>query len=293
MQRYKLYYWLEQYNSILPATLPDEEWTTAISPIIDDFLKYNYGIRDMIFDMIPYLDSADDTTILTWIKEKISLLFSAKNESYKRIYAGLTEEYDPLWNVDGTETETHSGKDTQKNSGNDVITNSGTDTHTIDSTTERDIAHSGTDTNTETNTGTDTTTETNNGTDTTTNSVATFDNPTAVLSSQDSTLHGKGTTTALQHGQSTTTALQHGETVSDDTDTDTTDSFAHGHVITTANGKQIEDTYGHVITRRRTGNIGTTKSTELLRDHLELWNGLSFLDMIASDIVATICYRVY
>lgn len=292
MRRYKLYYWLENYNSILPASLPDEDYITAIKPLIDEFLKFNYGDRDMLYDFYEYLDEATDAQILTWIKQKIYLLFQAKNESYKRIYQGLTEEYNPLWNVDGTETETHSGADVQKNSGNDVITNSGTDTHTIDSTENRDITHSGTDTRTINNDGTDTNTEQNSGTDATNNNVATFDDPNVRLNTSSQTLNGKQTVNTLDHDTTTTDTLQHGETVSDDLDADTTDSFAHGHVITTQNGKQTRDEFGHVITHRRTGNIGVTKSTELLRDHLELWQGLSFLDIIAKDIINTICYSV-
>lgn len=292
MQRYKLYYWLENYNSILPSSLPDEDYITAITPLIDEFLKLNYGSREVLYDYYEYLDGATDATILAWLKQKIYLLFQAKNESYKRIYQGLTEEYNPLWNVDGTETETHSGADVQKNSGNDVITNSGTDTHTIDSTENRDITHSGTDTRTVNNDGTDTNTETNSGTDAVNNNVATFDDPNVRLNTSSQTLNGKQTINTLDHDTTTTDALQHGETVADDLDVDTTDSFAHGHVITTQNGKQTRDEFGHVITHRRTGNIGVTKSTELLRDHLELWQGLSFLDIIAKDIINTICYSV-
>lgn len=290
MQRYKLYYWLENYNSILPETLPTEDYITAIRPLIDEFLKFNYGAREVLYDYYEYLDGATDAQILAWIKQKIYLLFQAKNESYKRIYQGLTEDYNPLWNVDGTETETHSGADVQKNSGNDVITNSGTDTHTIDSSENRDIAHGGTDTNTEVNSGTDETTETHGGTDATNNNVATFDDPNVRIDTSSQTLNGHTINTELEHGQTTTSTLQHGETVSDDLDIDTTDSFAHGHVITTQNGKQVRDEFGHVITRRRTGNIGVTKSTELLRDHLDLWGGLSFLDTVAKDIVNCICY---
>lgn len=292
MRRYKLYYWLENYNSILPSSLPDEDYITAITPLIDEFLKHNYGNRDMLYDFYEYLDGATDATILAWIKQKIYLLFQAKNESYKRIYQGLTEEYNPLWNVDGIKTETHSGADVHKNSGNDVITNSGTDTHTIDSSENRDITHSGTDTHTISNTGTDTNTETNSGTDTVNENTAAFDNPAMIPKSQTQTINGKQTVNAMQRNTTTTDGLQHGETIADGLDVDTTDSFAHGHVITTQNGKQTCDEFGHVITMRRTGKIGVTKSTDLLRDHLDLWQGLSFLDIIAKDIINTICYSV-
>ena len=276
MQRYKLYYWLENYNSILPSSLPDEDYITAITPLIDEFLKFNYGNRDMLYDFYEYLDGATDATILAWIKQKIYLLFQAKNESYKRIYQGLTEEYNPLWNVDGTETETHSGTDTETHSGSDTVSNSGTDR-----TTE---AHSGTDTRTIENTGTDTNTETNSGTDTVNENVATFDNPNMTPQSQTQTINGKQTVNAMQRNTTTTDGLAHGESINGSVTHGLETETEYGHVTTYANG--------HKITRERHGNIGVTKSTELLRDHLELWQGLSFLDIIAKDIINTICYSV-
>ena len=292
MVRYKLYYWLSHYNSILPASIPQEDWTEVITPVIDDFLKLNYGNREMIFDSIEYLDNADDTTILAWIKNKLALLFNAKNESYKRIFEVFQEDYNPLWNVDGVEIETHTGKDTHKNSGSDTITNAGNDIHAYTGSDTNTSVHTGTDTNTAQNTGTDTNTEHDTGTDTTTHSVATFDNPTPVLASQDATQYGKTVTNTTQHGLTTTNTLQHGETVTDTTQHGLTDTLTHGHTITTQNGKQLEDSYGHVITHERHGNIGVTKSTELVADQVRTWEKMNFVDMVARDIVNTICYSV-
>ncbi len=276
MQRYKLYYWLENYNSILPSSLPDEDYITVITPLIDEFLKINYGNREMLYDFYEYLDGATDATILAWIKQKIYLLFQTKNESYKRIYQGLTEEYNPLWNVEGTETETHSGTDTETHSGTDTVSNSGTD-HTTE-------AHSGTDTRTIENTGTDTNTETNSGTDVVNENVATFDNPAMKPQNQTQTVNGKQTVNEMERNTTTTDGLVHGESINGSVTHGLETETEYGHVTTYANG--------HKITRERHGNIGVTKSTDLLRDHLDLWRGLSFLDIIAKDIINTICYSV-
>ena len=316
MKRYKLYYWLENYNSILPASLPDEDYITAIRSLIDEFLKFNYGNRDMLYDFYEYLDEATDQQILNWIKEKIYLLFQAKNESYKRIYQAFTETYNPLWNVDGVETESHTGTDRVIDSGSDTTANTGTDTTTdthsgTDTNTTTNsgtdtntTVNSGTDTNTTVNSGTDTNTERNSGTDATNNNVATFDDPNVRLNTSSQTLNGKQTvnelerdtttTETIQHGASTTETMQHGAS--------STETMQHGEQIasTTVHGLQTETTYGketqtingHIITRERHGNIGVTKSTELIRDHLDLWHGLSFLDMVAKDIINTICYSV-
>lgn len=296
MRRYKLYYWLEMYSSILPNNLPDESYVTAIRPLIDEFLKMNYGNREMIFDAFEYLDNAGDATILSWIKDKIYMLFQAKNESYKRIYQAFTETYNPLWNVDGVETERHTGTDRVIDSGSDTTANTGTDT-TTDRHTGTDTnttTNSGTDTNTTVNSGTDTNTERNSGTDATNNNVATFDDPNVRLNTSSQTLNGKQTVNELERDTTTTETMQHGAS--------STETMEHGEQIatTTVHGLQTETTYGketqtingHIITRERHGNIGVTKSTELLRDHLELWQGLSFLDIIAKDIINTICYSV-
>ena len=290
MKRYKLYYWIENYNSILPASLPDEDYITAIRPLIDEFLKLNYGNRDMLYDYYEYLDGATDATILAWIKQKIYLLFQAKNESYKRIYQGLTEEYNPLWNVDGTETETHSGTDTDRHTGTDTETHSGSDSVDNTGTDRTTETHSGTDTRTTSNDGTDTNTETNSGTDATNNNVATFDDPNVRLNTSSQTLNGKQTVNTLDHDTTTTDALQHGESVAGSITHGLSTETEYGHVIARQNGHIISHENGHKIVTERHGNIGVTKSTELLRDHLELWQGLSFLDIVAKDIVQCICY---
>lgn len=292
MRRYKLYYWLENYNSILPNNLPAEDYVSVITPLIDDFLKFNYGNRDMLYDFYEYLDEATDQQILTWIKEKIYLLFQAKNESYKRIYQGLTEEYNPLWNVDGKETVTHSGTDTDRHTGTDTETHSGSDSVDNTGTDRTTETHSGTDTRTINNDGTDTNTERNSGTDATNNNVATFDDPNVRLNTSSQTLNGKQTVNTLDHDTTTTDALQHGESVSGSVTYGLSTETEYGHVIARQNGHIISHENGHKIVTERQGNIGVTKSTELLRDHLDLWQGLSFLDIIAKDIINTICYSV-
>ena len=285
-----LYYYINKYTSIMPDTPPSGAWYDSISANINSYLKYNYGLRELITPSIDYLEDASETEILAWIKEKLSLLFASHNESYSRLFEVFTSEYNPLWNVDGTETETHGGKDTTQNSGTDTINNTGTDSRAYTGTDTHTSRHTGTDTNTSANSGTDTTTEANSGTDTTTNSVATFDNPSPVLKDQQSTLNGKSTTTTLQHGQSTTNTLQHGETVTDTTEHGLTDSLTHGHTIQTVNGKKTEETHGHTITTVRQGNIGVISSVKLLQEHMELWNGLSFMDIVARDIIKEITY---
>ena len=285
-----LYYYINKYTSIMPDTPPAADWYNSISANINSYLKYNYGLRELLTPSIDYLEDASETEILDWIKEKISLLFASHNESYSRIFEVFTSEYNPLWNVDGTETETHGGKDTTQNSGTDTVNNTGTDSRSYTGTDTNTSRHSGTDTTTETNSGTDTTTETNSGTDTTTRSVATFDSDTAFLADQSATLNGKGTTTALQHGHGVTSSLQHGETVTDTTEHGLTDALTHGHTIQTVNGKKTEETHGHTITTVRQGNIGVISSVKLLQEHLELWDGLSFIDIVARDIIKEITY---
>ena len=292
MMRYKLYYWLENYTSILPNNLPAEDYVSVITPLIDEFLKFNYGNRDMLYDYYEYLDEATDMQILTWIKQKIYLLFQAKNESYKRIYQGLTEEYNPLWNVDGKETITHSGTDTDRHTGTDTETHSGSDSVDNTGTDRTTETHSGTDTRTINNDGTDTNTEQNSGTDATNNNVATFDDPNVHLNTSSQTLNGKQTVNTLDHDTTTTDALQHGESISGSVTHGLSTETEYGHVIARQNGHIIEHENGHKIVTERQGNIGVTKSTELLRDHLDLWQGLSFLDIIAKDIINTICYSV-
>lgn len=162
------------------------------------------------------------------LKQAVIDLFNAKNVEYKKLYAMSTAEYNPLFNVDGTTIEVHSGTDTNTNSGtdrtaltgSDTVSHSGTDTtshsgydtaaksgtettgrtgndavaltgdDTVKSTGTDTVANSGTDKRK--NTGTQASVDDNS--DTITNKVSAFDSYSGVDDTESTTDYGKSTT---------------------------------------------------------------------------------------------------
>ena len=65
-----LYYYINKYQNIMPDTPPTASWYASISSNINSYLKYNYGLRELITASLEYLEDAEETDILSWIKEK-------------------------------------------------------------------------------------------------------------------------------------------------------------------------------------------------------------------------------
>lgn len=173
-------------------------------------------------------DDQFNSYVETELKQAVIDLFNAKNVEYQKLYAMSIAEYNPLFNVDGTTIEVHSGTDTNTNSGtdrtaltgSDTVSHSGTDTtshsgydtaaktgtdatartgsdtiglsgdDTVKSSGTDTVANSGTDKRK--NTGTQTSVDSNS--DTITNKVSAFDSNSVVDDTESTTDYGKSNT---------------------------------------------------------------------------------------------------
>lgn len=162
-------------------TYLNEDWFTFLNSAkvehsgqtlysVEQVISQQYGHHNILeeyYENELYNGSIDNCTddqfnsyVEDELKQAVIDLFNAKNVEYKKLYAMSIAEYNPLFNVDGTTIEVHSGTDTNTNSGTDRTALSGSDT----------VSHSGTDTtshsgyDTAAKTGTDATGRT--GTDT-------------------------------------------------------------------------------------------------------------------------------
>lgn len=138
--------------------------TPITTNIITAYIFDNFKDRVMLDKYADEFDFWDETTdfpvYADLVKQSISYTLKANTEKYNKLYYAMIAEFNPLWNVDGTEitereltqtgyvTDAKTGTDTTSNTGTDTTGTSGTET-----TTKR-----GTDT--ETKTGRDTTTKT-------------------------------------------------------------------------------------------------------------------------------------
>lgn len=155
------------------------------------------------------LNSANDT--IGNISDTIKYLTNVLNRyKYSKLYATLNFNYNPIWNVDGTEITEHLGTDTSTNVG------SGTQAHTGKDTT--------TSSNNQTSTNVENGTHAHTGKDTTT-----------VSNNQSSTMGGSDTTEDTTHTDVTSENVSKTNTqLKNSTSTNTSTAFSYGAGETTS-----------------------------------------------------------
>lgn len=284
--------------------------------------KYNQDI----FDDMVIPEGVDRETLLNEIFIKCSnmslvypdydfMKLAIKNWSkseldiWNRLYEAFTEEYDPLWNVDGTTTETRSisreGTESSTNSnsltGKDtrVIAETGSKTNDITLTTNNTTATTGSTTSNtqEVSEGTSTTTTSS----TTTNSVKGFnsndwvEHDKSVASSNDSTSTTGETSTDVA-GSSTGNETLTGEQVTDQDETsilNTNDTLNRTETNSGTGSRTNEETVAETYTQRRQGNIGVTMSQQLLEAELNVRPKLNIYDFIANSFKKKFTIMIY
>jgi hypothetical protein len=213
----------------------DNDWYIELKKYFDEFLDLNFA--DRIINRL--VERNDFASLLLWVQKKIKLKVLTNIYKYSRLYETTILEYNPLWNVDGTEERTVN----RSKSGND------TDTYNENNIT--------------TKTGTDATARTGN--DTTTTQKTTFD--------------------SASFNDTDKNTLQHNTT--DTTSHNTTDNNRH----TGTKGNIFENEEEETETVVKQGNIGVTKSTELI-DSQRVTVNYSYIEEVVHDIVNTFTYLV-
>ena len=353
-----------------------KEWYLSIKNDVNDIIFEFFGERDLILshDIIRMIRDGDsDNLVNIAIKnraEKLAKLTLIRNNlSYEKIYEAITAQYNPIWNVDGTETITYTRTNTgtvdtsglntgtvgttgsntgtvgTTGSNTGTVDTSGTDTGTVGTTGSNTGTVGTTGSNTGTvgttgsntgtvgttgsNTGTVGTTETNTGTvenviayegdntDTTnhtgtvtttdettrthTEAVSTFDsvdwnNTSRGLDENDGDItrtdnltDDKTAHTEYDQTETRTDNLSHSETRTDNLlhSETRTDNLAHSESVENDLTEEYEET------RTRGGNIGVTMTQQLIQAQIDLYDGLSFIEMVARDVVHAIALSVY
>ena len=184
-------------------------------------------------------------------------VWSASNQrTWEKLYKSMYLEYNPIWNVDASETETE--------------------------TNERDIDRHHTGANNETRNLTDA--ETRNLTDTETRNITDTESVQGFNSnawSESKKVVGTGTDTFTYTGTDT---FNHTGT----------DTFNHTGTdnIDISNKETVNDDNKRVNTKRRTGNIGVTASQDLIIKEREVAN-FSITEFITQSFKERFCLLVY
>ena len=286
-----LYYYINKYNNIMPDTPPAASWYASISSNINSYLKYNYGLRELITASLEYLEDAEETDILSWIKEKINLVFIANANKYNKLFEIETAQTSVLSDKKWTKTTTYSGNDETTLSGSDSTANTGHDTRALTNggSDTSALTTGGHDTSALTNGGSDTGSETHGGTDTTTNSKPVFDLAVDVNAGSSATQNGETISTSATYGKTENNTTTYGRTENN------TYNYGKTENDTTTYGKTTATTYGKKETLKHGKSIsesydGTEDDMRALKDYKDFWGKWSFIDIVARDIINEITY---
>lgn len=286
-----LYYYINKYNNIMPDTPPAASWYASISSNINSYLKYNYGLRELITASLEYLEEAEEADILAWIKEKINLVFIANANKYNKLFEIETAQTSVLSDKKWTKTTTYSGNDETTLSGSDSTANTGHDTRALTNggSDTSALTTGGHDTSALTNGGSDTGSETHGGTDTTTNSKPVFDLAVDVNAGSSATQNGETISTSATYGKTENNTTTYGRTENN------TYSYGKTENDTTTYGKTTATTYGKKETLKHGKSIsesydGTDDDMKAIKDYKDFWGKWSFIDIVSRDIINEITY---
>lgn len=268
-----------------------------------------FGERTINPNMFPYLETWDGTRedyeyIYNQIIGNVCACIRQNYYKWKNMLKSCLLEFNPLWNVDGTEETTRTleqdgtvvnakrgtdssahdetnrlvktGSDTNKKSGNDIIAKTGTED--FDATNESTTQNSGTDVEILARTTTESTTFYDAERNTKNNGLKVA---TGESKDERSTYNLSDTTT-----YDSTNTLTHNTTDAETKDHDTINTYNTDDTMT----RDLIDT--EIILHERHGNIGVTTTTKLLTEFRE-YVSINLLKLIVHDIANYISLEVY
>ena len=184
----------------IPQTITNEDWYKSIKDIIDNCIDndyYNYQFNNRILRKGCYNTEIEQIDL---IHKNVKFTLIKNNYKYKTLFNTTNLEYNPIWNVDGTEervkesskessdTDIFNNTDTLTKGGSDTSSSTGTDTETKSVTTFDSDVFRDTEKTINTPNTTDTTTynssDTNRHTGTVSNSYEDSENETETVTKQ-------------------------------------------------------------------------------------------------------------
>lgn len=297
-------YYVDNYDSILPSDeslgdIASALWYAFIKTQFNDYVWSNYYKRELYDN--PKFNNEDLEANLANIKRTLLIHFKSKARLYDRMFNAYMADFNPLWNVDGVVGEiretNHTGTDTNAHTGTDSVAT--TDGGTLVRTGNETDDYTGKQATTRT--GDQTTTY--EGSDITVKSNTTFDsatfNPVEKVETGFSNEQGHEREDNIHYGnvKDETEFTNRTDTHTYNSVTDTrnlTGSGTNTYNSTNTNTKALKDT--DLFMQIRQGNIGVTKSSELLADAMELY-GLNelmdFVHFVVNDSINQVAYSIY
>ena len=286
MNKHTLFDYLAYAGTLIPDAdalrdIASEDWWIYVQEHFDAMIWQHWYNRTVLMNRkFPYEPSdPDNTDNMDETVKNIIMSFTinlrTKSQQYKRLFETYMAEYNPLYNVDAWETEdrklTQEGTDTNAHTGNDATVRAG------NSVLEK--------TGSEINNRTGSEALSHSGSDTTINEKTTFNDNTFRDTDKSTVTPGVVDTTNYNNVKDTTSfSNRKDKTIYNDvTDTTNYDS-------SNINTKDLVDT--EHIERRRFGNIGITKSSELVMDTQRQIKAYNFIFDVCHDCINTCTYMV-
>lgn len=287
-----------------------EEWYHFLDDKLSDWIYNNYKLRPFKYDLVNMFESPFDnycylyTTpssaewrfthfgndyeyLETQISNICQNVFLSNQEKYKKLYDAMTLEFNPLWNVDGTETTTRTlekdgtissakdGYDELANTGHDDVTHGGKDTTTksggfdVTKTGTATVRRLGDDATTfsgkESNTKSGNDVHKTQGGETKTHREITTDAPSFLDVTQDYTTYGSETETGGDIENSLIETNVYNDVKDEKTFTNRQDSVHHD-VTDTTNYNNVKDATSYNNYKDETA-FGQTVKNEYLSKH--------------------------
>lgn len=327
MLKHTIHSYLNDYTTLTPtdtqvgAAVVASDWWSDLKTQFDDLLWMYFDSRSIFVN--PKFDPADRDTTAENIVRTFAIMLKSKQPQLDKLYAAVTADYNPIWNVDGVtgtvSQDTHTGTDTNAKTGNDATTASGNDVNRLSGSDINSLgghdthALSGTDTETYNLTKDDTTRTgsvgaVSGGSDVNSHGKFTFDDQVNLKhEGVDSTEYGKTETTTYNslkdaHVANSTNATAYGK--NDRIDYGKTDTTNYGKVDTTTYGKTDTTTYNssntetrnlldeHVDMVIRQGNIGVVTSQSMVVEEQNLRTSFDFFYYVVHLCVNQVAYGV-
>ena len=225
--------------------------------MFDDLIWLYYGDRTVFLNK--KFNPEESNATRDNIRKTFGIYLKSRCRQLDRLWEGFMADFNPLWNVDGVEgfisKDTHTGTDTQAHSGKDTTLTE--DNGTVTKSGNESIASSGTDTSIDSNT------------------------------TYDSSVFLDGDKNTLQHGKTDTHTYN---SVRDTRDLDGKNEITYNSSMTDT--KNLTD--NHVDLKVRQGNIGVTKSTDLIKDNQAMYQDelMDFYKYVVRCCVNQVSYAV-
>lgn len=274
------------HRSIYIATKPVKVVSRCLSfnSRLDDDIIRRYGFRELLPDLLlDYRELGEEagTELLNDALADIAKeIFETKRESYQRIFEVITAEYEPLYNLDVTYEEQHSGTDTE---GIDTATDTsrakdGEDTYSRGGTEA--TAYAGSEAMTYA--GSETTADNEGSRNTTDNSTYAFNSVDPVPEAKSVVNFEKSESKSFNNRSDTKSYNGRSDTTTYNTEDTTEYGSSETESLTTATDRTY--THGEKIKTRRYGNQGITRSDELVRAELEFRKEVDFVRLVAEEV---------